>query len=184
MYARLLSFALFSLLATETLACADLFQTPLRKLHSKDNLDLCTLTDGKPVLVVNTASHCGFTRQFEGLEALYKSYGPRGLVVLGVPSDDFFQEEDDEKATADICYINYGVTFPMAATAPVRGSDAIGLFKTLAERSGTTPKWNFYKYLVRADGSVAGSWGSRTEPDAAELRQAIEALLPAASATP
>lgn len=164
--------------------CADLFQPPQRKLHSDEMLDLCALTAGKPVLVVNTASHCGFTPQFQQLQALYERYGPRGLVVIGVPSDDFFQEADEEKDTAQICYINYGVTFPMLATSAVRGSDALPLFKTLADRSDTAPKWNFFKYLVTTDGRVVHAWSSTTTPDDPEVISAIEALLPPPQTSP
>lgn len=184
MRALLLSLSL-TLLAPQALAadaapaCADLFNTSLRKLHSDQSVDLCALTAGKPVLVVNTASNCGYTGQFAGLEQLHKSYGPKGLVVLGVPSDDFFQEEDAEGDTAKVCYINYGVTFTMLAPASVRGSDALPLFKTLAERADAAPKWNFTKYLVAPDGRVTGHWGSSTTPDDGELLKAVEALLPA-----
>ncbi|GAA4877114.1 glutathione peroxidase [Ferrimonas pelagia] len=163
--------------STTTLAaCPDWLDTEKRRLHSKEQVDLCALTDGKPVLIVNTASHCGFTDQFKQLEALHQSYGDKGLVVLGFPSDDFFQESDDEAETADVCYVNYGVTFTMLSTTSVRGSKADPIFAELA-RQGGSPKWNFYKYLVDADGTLVDYWSPRTQPDDAKVLQAIEQLL-------
>ena len=129
------------------------------------------------MLIVNTASHCGFTRQFKGLEKLHQAYQRRGLVVIGFPSDDFFQEAGDEAETASVCYKNYGVTFTMTAPIAVRGSDVHPIFKLLAQRS-EAPKWNFFKYVVDANGNVVAHFGSRTEPDDEKLISAIEAVLP------
>ena len=156
--------------------CPDYLQHSMRKLHSEKNVDLCELTQGKPVLIVNTASNCGFTPQFEALEALNKEYKDRGLVVIGFPSDDFFQEENDESKTAKVCFINYGVTFTMLTTSEVRGSGANPVFKYLADKSGS-PKWNFYKYLVSADGKTVQQFNSRVTPDSPELKKAIESVL-------
>ena len=105
---------------TESTQCLSFMQHSEKKLHAKDMLDLCELTAGKPMLIVNTASHCGFTPQFTALEALHKEYKDKGLVVIGFPSDDFFQEEDNEKDTADICFVNYGVTFNMLSPVHLR----------------------------------------------------------------
>jgi glutathione peroxidase len=161
---------------TEKSQCAPYLKQKVRKLHSKQSIDLCELTANKTVLIVNTASHCGFTPQFEQLEAIHKKYQSRGLVVLGFPSDDFFQEEDDEKATADICFVNYGVTFTMLTTNAVRGSDVQPVFKYLGDKS-TAPKWNFYKYLVSADGEKVKHFNSRVEPDSVEFINTLESLL-------
>jgi glutathione peroxidase len=154
----------------------DYLNVDARKLHSTENVNLCELTQGKAVLIVNTASHCGFTPQFEALEALHKQYADKGLVVIGFPSDDFFQEEKDEAKTADVCFINYGVTFTMVATSPVRGGEANSVFKYLGDKTGE-PKWNFYKYVVSADGQTVQQFSSRVKPDSEELKKAIESVL-------
>ncbi|RAI56263.1 glutathione peroxidase [Roseicella frigidaeris] len=132
---------------------------------------------GQPVLVVNTASFCGFTPQYAGLERLHERYGPRGLVVLGVPSQDFNQESSDNKTIKDFCDATYNVEFPMTTVSAVRGAAAVPLYRFLAERGGGPPGWNFHKYLVARDGSTVRGFGSRVAPDAPELVQAIEAAL-------
>lgn len=157
-------------------SCPDYLKVTKQKLHSSKSVDLCDLTQGKPVLIVNTASNCGFTPHFEKIEALHKKYKSQGLVVIGFPSDDFFQEEDDEKETAKICYVNYGVTFTMLSTSAVRGSDANSVFKFLGDKS-TSPKWNFYKYLVDGKGDKVQSFSPKTAPDDDEFIQAIESVL-------
>ena len=163
----------FSVLAQD---CPDYLNVEMRKLHSTEQINLCELTQGKPVLIVNTASNCGFTPQFEALEQLQQQYKEQGLVIIGFPSDDFFQEENDEAKTADVCYINYGVTFTMLATSEVRGSDANSVFQYLTEQSAS-PKWNFYKYLVSGDGKQVQQFNSRVKPDSKELIEAINLTL-------
>lgn len=153
--------------------CPPLLQGELQQLRSAQRIDLCQRFAGKPLLVVNTASHCGFTPQFEGLEALYQRYREQGLEVLGVPSDDFKQEADDSVETAKVCYVNYGVTFAMSEPQAVRGADAIPLFRELAAQS-RSPKWNFYKYVVGRDGKVIASFSSLTKPDDPQLVRAVE----------
>jgi glutathione peroxidase len=128
------------------------------------------------LLIVNTASHCGFTPQFKGLEALHKKYQSRGLTVIGFPSNDFRQEAKDEAKTADICYVNYGVTFTMLAPSSVTGTDANPVFQELNRRAGE-PSWNFNKYLVSADGEVVKHFDSGVTPDSAELTRAVAQLL-------
>ena len=162
--------------STEATTCLSFMQHKEKKLHAKEMLNLCELTAGKPMLIVNTASHCGFTPQFTALEALHKEYKAKGLVVIGFPSDDFFQEEDDEKDTANICFVNYGVTFTMLSPIHVFGSDAHPIFKKLADKT-TTPKWNFYKYLVSADGKTIKHFNSRVTPDSDVFVNAVNAIL-------
>lgn len=162
--------------STAFAACAPHLQGEYRKLHSKDSVDLCTLAENKVTLVVNTASHCGFTSQFKGLEALYKGYKDKGLVVIGFASDDFKQEDGDEEKAASICFVSFGVTFTMIAPTHVRGADANPLFKYLGAESGA-PKWNFNKYLLGKDGKVIQHFGSMTAPDADSLKKAIETAL-------
>lgn len=159
-----------------TPSCLAFMQHSEKKLHAKEQLDLCQLTAGKTILIVNTASHCGFTPQFKALESLHKEYENQDLVVIGFPSNDFFQEEDNEKDTADICFVNYGVTFTMLSPVHVLGSEAHPIFKALADKT-TAPKWNFYKYLVSADGSQIKHFNSRVKPDSTEFIQAINEIL-------
>lgn len=154
---------------------AILQHTPLR-LQDEKPQPLCQYA-GKVVLVVNTASFCGFTPQYKGLEALYAKYKDRGLVVLGFPSNDFEQEKGSNKEIADFCESTFGVKFPMFTKTAVRGADADPLFKQLAAQSGTTPKWNFYKYLIGRNGRVVDSWNSMTAPDNAKFVTAIEKQL-------
>ncbi|WP_208993759.1 glutathione peroxidase [Alcanivorax sediminis] len=163
-------------LAAHAADCAALFDTQVRKLHSKDNLDLCALTRNQPTLVINTASRCGYTGQFKGLESLHQRYKDEGLVIIGFPSDDFRQELDDEAETAKVCYINYGVTFPMAATSKVKGDGAHSVFKALAEGS-EAPGWNFNKYLVSADGQSIRHFPASAKPLGGALEEAIKAAL-------
>lgn len=162
--------------------CPAWLDRDMRLLRSEHSKNLCAAYGGKPLLVVNTASFCGFTPQFKGLEALYQRYRERGLAVVGFPSDDFFQESDEEAKTADVCYVNYGVTFDMFAPISVRGRKADPLYQELARQGGGAPRWNFYKYLIDANGVVVGRFSSKVEPDSEELRQAIEQVLPPAKA--
>jgi glutathione peroxidase len=135
---------------------------------------------GKAVLVVNTASECGLTPQYKGLEVLWRAYKDEGLVVLGVPSNDFgAQEPAGEAEIKTFCEARYGVDFPLTSKQVVIGTGAHPLYRWIASELGeaAVPRWNFHKYLVGKDGSIAGTFGSRTEPESAELKQAIEAAL-------
>jgi glutathione peroxidase len=156
--------------------CPAFLDREFGRLHSSQKINLCEAYAGKPLLIVNTASHCGFTPQFKGLEALHRAYRDRGLVIIGFPSDDFDQEAKDQAETAEVCYVNYGVTFTMLAPSAVTGAQANPVFRELARQS-TAPKWNFNKYLVRPDGTVARHFGSSVQPDAPELAREIEQLL-------
>lgn len=158
---------------TEQPQCASFLNHTFRKLHSKQTIDLCQLTANKTVLIVNTASSCGYTPQFKSLEALHQKYKEQGLVIIGFPSDDFFQEKDDEKDTAKVCYINYGVTFTMLSQSAVRGSDVNPVFAHLAEKT-VKPKWNFYKYLISDNGNKVQHFHTRIKPTEDKFIQAIE----------
>ena len=162
--------------ATPPAACPAVLQHTFPRLQDEKPQPLCQYA-GKVVLVVNTASFCGFTPQYKGLEALDTKYRSRGLVVLGFPSNDFAQEAASNKEIADFCESTFGVKFPMFAKTSVRGSDANPLFKQLAQASGTTPKWNFYKYLIGRDGKVVQAWSSMTAPDENGFVNVIEKQL-------
>lgn len=137
---------------------------------------------GKAVLVVNTASFCAFTPQYEGLQALHDRYAPRGFAVLGVPSQDFRQEHDSAAEVKAFCTLTYGITFPMTDILSVRGPSAHPFFRWAAETGGRdyVPGWNFHKLLVGPDGQLAGAFGTSTPPGARRLRDAVEAALPRA----
>lgn len=135
---------------------------------------------GHPVLLVNVASACGFTPQYAGLQKLHEKYGGKGLVVLGVPSNDFgAQEPGSEKEIKQFCETSFGVTFPMAAKEHVIGGNAHPLYRWIAQQlgEGGAPRWNFHKYLIGKSGELLEAWGSRTAPEAPEVAAAIEKAL-------
>nr|WP_246036076.1 glutathione peroxidase [Aliishimia ponticola] len=132
---------------------------------------------GNPVLVVNTASRCGFTGQYEGLQALQDRYAAQGLVVLAVPSDDFRQELSSGAAVKEFCEMTFGITLPMSDISHVKGPDAHPFYKDVLAQTGFQPKWNFNKVLIGRDGAVAATFGSGTKPLSAPLIKAIEAEL-------
>ena len=162
--------------AAESVACPAFLDHDLPKLHSKDTVNLCDLAAGKPMLVVNTASHCGFTGQFKGLEALHERYAKQGLVVVGFASDDFNQEAKTEEEAATICFKNFGVTFTMIAPSPVTGANATPVFAHINQQA-KAPRWNFTKYLLNEKGEVIERFGSTTGPESSKLTQAIESVL-------
>jgi glutathione peroxidase len=130
------------------------------------------------ILAVNTASFCGFTSQYEGLEKIYAKYKDKGFVVLGFPSNDFGQQEPgSNKEIADFCKNTYDVKFPMFAKSSVSGSNPNPFFKMLIAKTGTTPKWNFYKYLIDRNGNVVDSFGSITKPTSSSITDQIQKLL-------
>ncbi len=162
--------------ASNTASCSGLLQQNFLRLQDEKPQSLCQYS-GKVVVVVNTASFCGFTPQYEGLEALYKKYKDRGLVVLGFPSNDFAQEKASNKDIADFCENTFGVKFPMFTKTTVSGKNINPLFKQLADQTGTSVKWNFYKYVIARDGVTAVSFNSMTSPDSGGFVKEIEKQL-------
>ncbi|WP_425506957.1 glutathione peroxidase [Stenotrophomonas lacuserhaii] len=161
-------------------SAAGLLDVAYRPLAGKDPVNLAQRYHGRVLLVVNTASKCGFTPQYEGLEALQKSYSARGLSVLGFPSNDFKgQEPGDEKDIQEFCTLTYGVKFPMFEKVHVVGDQATSLYKGLTAATGVAPGWNFHKYLIGRDGTVIAQFPSRVKPDDKELVAAIERALAA-----
>lgn len=150
----------------------------VRRLGSGESVNLKEAYAGKVILVVNTASKCAFTGQYEGLEKLYADYRDRGLVVLGFPSNDFGnQEPGSEQQIQDFCRLTYGVKFPMFAKTQVKKGTADPLFEGLAKAAGRYPKWNFHKYLIDREGRLVDDYLSWTSPQSGSVIEAIEALL-------
>ena len=157
--------------------CPSLLQHSFKRLQDEKPQSLCQYA-GKVLLVVNTASFCGFTPQYQGLEALHARYAAQGLVVLGFPSNDFGkQEPGGSREIAELCFNTYGVKFPMFGKTVVVGQDSNPLYAALTEASGKAPGWNFHKYLVDRQGDVLASYGSDTSPDDARLVAAVEKAL-------
>lgn len=175
----LLAAVLLGLSAPHALAssCPALLDRTVPRLQDEKPQNLCQYT-GKVVVIVNTASYCGFTSQYKGLEALHARYQSRGLVVLGFPSNDFgAQEPGSNQDIAAFCENTFGVKFPMFTKSSVKGSAASPLFAELARRTGKTPGWNFHKYLVGRDGQTVLSFPSSVEPDDKRLVAELEKLL-------
>ena len=165
-------------------ACPELLNFTFNRLQTGAAESLCQYR-GKVVLIVNTASYCGYTHQYEGLEALYRKYKSRGLVVVGFPSNDFGgQEPGSNKEIAEFCRLTYGVEFPMFEKSSVTSIKTNPLYAELLARTGQSPKWNFHKYLVDRDGKQVTSFGTRVEPDNGDLVSAVERMLAAKPAPP
>jgi len=164
--------------------CPTVLNHTFNRLQTGKPESLCQYR-GKVVLIVNTATFCGYTHQYEGLEALYRKYKDRGLVVVGFPSNDFGgQEPGTNDEIAEFCRLTYGVEFPMFEKSSVTSIRTNPLYAELLARTGQSPQWNFHKYLVDRDGYRVTSFGSRVEPDDRELIAPVEKLLgekPAAS---
>ena len=173
-------FALVLLLASANVfACdSELLDYDFRQLASDDEVNLCEAFEGKVMLVVNTASKCGNTPQYDGLEELYSNYGEDGLVVVGFPSNDFLgQEPGTEEEIAEFCRLTYGVQFPMMAKTSVKEKNAHPFFAALAAESGTYPTWNFHKFLIGRDGQLITEFSPRTKPENEQVVAAIETAL-------
>ena len=159
-------------------SCPSVLDHKLASLQGEP-VSLCQFS-GKVLLVVNTASECGYTPQYEGLEKLYRRYREKGLVVLGFPANDFGgQEPGSNKEIAQFCQLNYGVTFPMFAKTSVLGANANPLYQTLVARTGTPPRWNFHKYLLDRAGQPVAVFESAVEPGDSRITSQIEKLLAA-----
>ena len=157
--------------------CSPTLSHTFPRLQDEVPQNLCQY-QGKVIMVVNTASFCGFTSQYEALEKIYSRYQDRGFVILGFPSNDFGQQEPGtNKEIAEFCKNTYDVKFPMFAKSSVSGKDANSLFKMLIAKTGTTPKWNFYKYLIDRNGNIVDSFNSLTKPDSRSITSEIEKLL-------
>ena len=170
---------LWSLTANATAdACPESLDFHKRPLTGQQPVHLCEVMQDKVVLVVNTASRCAYTPQYEGLEKLYQRYRDRGLVVAGFPSNDFAgQEPGTEQAIRKFCRLTYGVQFPMFEKVHVKGSSVDPFYRHLARETGMTPRWNFHKYLIDRNGSVVASFPSQVKPDDPRLVNKIEELL-------
>ena len=158
-------------------ACPALLNHTFPSLQDGNPMPLCQYA-GKVILVVNTASYCGFTSQYDGLEKLYARLKDKGLVVLGFPSNDFGEQEPgSEKEIADFCRLTYGVEFPMVGKTVVKGKDANPFYVKLAQMTDSRPKWNFHKYLINRDGTQVVAYSSFTKPDDKDLLKKIDEFL-------
>ena len=157
--------------------CAMNLDFSKRFLASDDSVRLCDSYSNKVLLIVNTASYCGFTSQFEGLEALQEKYSGQGFSVLGFPSNDFFQVPRSVEKIREFCDLTYAVKFPMFEKTKVAKRHAEPLYEALGTEAGQFPKWNFHKYLLDREGRVVGSFGPTVAPNNGELVDKIEALL-------
>ena len=172
------TFLLFALsvFTTSIFACSDILDSNLRLLDSDDEQNLCEYS-GNVILVVNVASRCGYTPQYAGLQRLYTKFKDEGLMVIGIPSRDFFQEYSAESKVAEFCSTEYGVEFPMFATAKVKGKKAHPFYKKLIAASGKEPKWNFAKYLIGRDCELIEHYKSSVSPESERFVSAIQAVL-------
>ncbi len=156
--------------------CPEFLNHDFKKLHSSKIVNLCDTYTGKPMVIVNTASHCGFTPQFKSLEALSEKYKDQGLQVIGFASDDFNQEAKNEKEAATVCYENFGVTFTMLAPTSVKGEKANPVFAYLGSKT-EAPAWNFNKYLVSGNGEEVIHYESKMTPTDSKLEEDVKKAL-------
>ena len=167
-----------STIAATDVACPDTLNFTKRALANEKPVNLCQEYLGKVVVVVNTASKCGYTYQYEGLEALYRKYKDKGLVVIGFPSNDFGgQEPGTEKQIKEFCKLTYGVEFPMFEKTHAAQRNADPIYQILGNLSGEFPQWNFHKYILDRNGKLVASFNSKVEPQAQQMITTIEELL-------
>jgi glutathione peroxidase len=171
----LLSVLLFGMTNMANAACSELYNHEFKTLQGQ-KINLCDYQD-KPILVVNTASKCGFTPQFEALEGLYSQYKSKGLLVIGFPSNDFRQEPGNDKQIGDFCKLTYAVKFPMMTKSSVIGANANPFYKQLIAKTGQEPQWNFYKYVILPGGKNVYAYSSEVTPDSAEILGKIKPSL-------
>ncbi|MDP1548655.1 MAG: glutathione peroxidase [Nitrosomonas sp.] len=176
---RILLALIMIFLINPAFACSNtLLDHDFRKLAAPETVNLCETYSGKVLLIVNTASKCGYTPQYEGLEKLYTQYEKQGLVVLGFPSNDFMgQEPGTEAEIQEFCHLTYGVNFPMFEKTTVKKGNAHPFYVQLAELSGTYPTWNFQKYLIGRDGKLIVHFSPHTKPSDPAVVTAIEQAL-------
>ena len=176
---RTVAFILLSFICLPVMASEEsLLDHDVRRLASTEDINLGQAYSDKVILVVNTASKCGFTPQYEGLEKLYEEYADKGLVVIGFPSNDFLgQEPGAEKQIQDFCRLTYGVKFPMFEKTTVKKGNAHPFYHQLADVAGTYPKWNFHKYLIGRDGELITNFSSGTKPYDNKIISALEKAL-------
>ena len=179
LYSCIFSIVLFpSGVSAQEASCSDLLDVTVRSLDGGEIIRLCETYKDKVVLVVNTASKCGFTPQYEGLESLYETYKKDGLVVLGFPSNDFgAQEPGSEGQIKEFCRLTYGVKFPMYAKTRVRRDNAGPLYQKLGYAAGEYPTWNFHKYLINRDGQLVKSFASKVDPASPVFIEEVKKLL-------
>lgn len=179
----MLKYILFAILLFSAQAhaadCTPLLNRSIHTLQGEP-VNMCQYA-GKAILVVNTASRCGFAPQFDKLEGMYRKYEKQGFVVLGFPSNDFHQELSDNKQIADFCKLTYGVKFPMMEPSSVTGKSANAFYRELIKDTGEAPTWNFHKYLIAPDGKTIYSYGTQVEPDSPEILGKIETMLKTAT---
>lgn len=171
----LITLLLLSASTVVNAACPDIYNHQLTTLQG-EKINLCDFQT-KPILVVNTASKCGFTPQFEALEGLYSKYKDNGLLIIGFPSNDFRQEPGNDKQIGDFCKLTYAVKFPMMSKSSVSGVNANPLYKQLTEKTGQAPMWNFYKYVILPGGKQVFAYSSDVKPDANEILNRIKPAL-------
>ncbi len=153
-------------------APGDIYQFKMTAID-EGTLDFATLR-GKVLLVVNTASYCGYTPQYKQLEAVHRTLSPKGFSVVGIPSQDFGQEKGSNAEVAQFCELTYGVDFPMAGLSHVKGAAAVPFYRWVRTQTRWEPQWNFYKVLVARDGSILGTYSANDLPDSGPLRTAID----------